>query len=1232
MRLLTLAICLIGLTALGQGSVRRANSLTNLLATVDPANVATGGKVTYLVPGYYDDIDWGGDREITATKTPGATNLGRVWRSPLNTNWFWRAPASTVDNALFWGVRNDGVTDNASNFLALLAYTNSMSLPRGKMLTSSPLIISNAYPIRWVSELGSFQGGWIAADPVVAAELVYTGPTVPVFADFSVGMDSTGTNQMRRLGHRIENVTFNANSNAAIALKVFRVGRGTHDNVRAFNATGTNQYYNDCQFFDIIKTSSSRNDQYPRPIATPKYGIVIDYCQVMDVRQLIAESATEYGIGLFNGTALCDIDNSTAESLYGGGVVIGTGCFQNSLRACWTENNHPSSNWLWIQAGAYQNDITRFKMEKDYSTNPAGTPIGYFRIDGSYNTISRSKIGNAVITGVRNEFNRNFYNTNAPWSDLTGGNQYINHIDETVTYRTNTFDAPFVVYGDYIKLWNNHLNPYPNTILSPGGIGFGSGTADVDGGWFRYSAASMATSNSIVLFKTGANDGLLSAYVYGDTYPRVSWNMDGTWAAGPGGASSTDVSIGRYAAGSWYTPNQLLFFGTTTNSSGPLVGVTGDAYMRVSLDAAGRASFGSGSAPRDAYISYDSPNTVRVNNNLVIANGLTLGGVQRTTWPTDALTLQGQNGAYYLSRANHTGTQAHTTITGLGTMATINDAPSDGNQYGRKNGAWDLIVAGGGATNVFSEMTNILIAGANVTLTVDSTNKTITISATSGGGATNGTTLSVNGGAALTLANINSTTGIAVANTGTNITFSVVDRDFGDVTVSSSGTVFTIDADSVALGTDTTGDYVASVTGTANEVTASGSGEGAAVTISLPATIDLGGKTSFELPNAAAPTVDAFGEIAGDNDAWAAGRGAPSFYDGTATVWLLGTLASDTPSNGQVPKWNTGGTITWENDTTGSGGSSTNILVNTNLVTEANFIDSSTAKLQVDGSKIQIIVSNTLPTGWYGNGFLPLYAGVSNMLTGDLFRKQNSDIREPMWEDGTEWNAVGLRANGGKLSLAEYNTNDWTVLEEFMVVDPTDTTDDIITFGNSGFNNRVVFEADVTLEGALTVNGDVSGLTEIATLLPQNSQPPSSSYATFATRNSIGVLEFDASAQEATRWVIALPKKHTYSSGVSIVIEWCTTATSGDGRWGARIQKLSAVDIDSDSFATAVEGTTTTSGTAGLVNRTTLSAVGVDSAAAGDLVQIEVYRDVGDAADTINSNDLQILAVVLEAP
>jgi hypothetical protein len=44
--------------------------------------------------------------------------------------------------------------------------------------------------------------------------------------------------------------------------------------------------------------------------------------------------------------------------------------------------------------------------------------------------------------------------------------------------------------------------------------------------------------------------------------------------------------------------------------------------------------------------------------------------------------VAGRTGAVTLSTSD---------ISGLGTLATVNDAPSDGNQYARKNGAWDIV-------------------------------------------------------------------------------------------------------------------------------------------------------------------------------------------------------------------------------------------------------------------------------------------------------------------------------------------------------------------------------------------------------------------------------------------------------------------------------------------------------------------------------------------------------------
>jgi hypothetical protein len=67
----------------------------------------------------------------------------------------------------------------------------------------------------------------------------------------------------------------------------------------------------------------------------------------------------------------------------------------------------------------------------------------------------------------------------------------------------------------------------------------------------------------------------------------------------------------------------------------------------------------------------------------------------------------------------------------------------------------------------------------------------------------------------------------------------------GDATISDTG-VITVSSNGVALGADTTGNYVATIAGTSNQVTVSGSGsETAAVTISLPQDIHTGASPTF---------------------------------------------------------------------------------------------------------------------------------------------------------------------------------------------------------------------------------------------------------------------------------------------------------------------------------------------------------------------------------------------------
>lgn len=95
----------------------------------------------------------------------------------------------------------------------------------------------------------------------------------------------------------------------------------------------------------------------------------------------------------------------------------------------------------------------------------------------------------------------------------------------------------------------------------------------------------------------------------------------------------------------------------------------------------------------------------------------------------------------------------------------------------------------------------------------------------------------------------------------------------GDITVTEAGVV-SIAADSVALGTDTTGNYVATVTGTANQISVSGSGsETAGVTVALTTDVALVGDLTV-----------------GGNDIKMSGGTTAITFSGSADVAVTGDL------------------------------------------------------------------------------------------------------------------------------------------------------------------------------------------------------------------------------------------------------------------------------------------------------------------------------------------------------
>jgi hypothetical protein len=165
-------------------------------------------------------------------------------------------------------------------------------------------------------------------------------------------------------------------------------------------------------------------------------------------------------------------------------------------------------------------------------------------------------------------------------------------------------------------------------------------------------------------------------------------------------------------------------------------------------------------------------------------------------------------------------------------------------------------------SNTISGLTNSNLSGTAGITNANLANSTITIAGTS-------TAL----GGSITAATILGGTGVISGSAGlpaglvsgsSQITASVFGAVSGDITITAGG-VATIGANSVALGTDTTGDYVASLVAGTNITLSNNSGEGATPTIGLTNnTISIAGtSTSLGGTISAATIGNAIGAFSG---------------------------------------------------------------------------------------------------------------------------------------------------------------------------------------------------------------------------------------------------------------------------------------------------------------------------------------------------------------------------------
>ena len=152
---------------------------------------------------------------------------------------------------------------------------------------------------------------------------------------------------------------------------------------------------------------------------------------------------------------------------------------------------------------------------------------------------------------------------------------------------------------------------------------------------------------------------------------------------------------------------------------------------------------------------------------------------------------------------------------------------------------------------------------------------------------------------------------------------------------------------------------------------------------------------------------------------------------------------------------------------------------------------------------------------------------------------------------------------------------------------------------------------------------------------PLNNEPPATVFATFDTRNSVPVLDFDDTTDESAVFGAVLPANYA-GGGLTVTLVWmATSATTGTVRWNVQIEAHpnDTFDIDADGYAAVQSATGTTASLSGEQQYTSITFTNgaqMDSLATGESFRIKVTRDANHATDDTMTGDAELLRVVIK--
>jgi hypothetical protein len=144
---------------------------------------------------------------------------------------------------------------------------------------------------------------------------------------------------------------------------------------------------------------------------------------------------------------------------------------------------------------------------------------------------------------------------------------------------------------------------------------------------------------------------------------------------------------------------------------------------------------------------------------------------------------------------------------------------------------------------------------------------------------------------------------------------------------------------------------------------------------------------------------------------------------------------------------------------------------------------------------------------------------------------------------------------------------------------------------------------------------------------------PSSNPAQATSRNGHPLLAFDDTTAESVIFIGSLSEDYDSGSDLLVRIDWvAATAIIGAVTWGVEVEANApaGTDLDADSFDTQQTGNDTTSGTSGVIVRTTITLTNAeaDAIAAGNAFRLRLQRLPADGSDDL-VGDAQVRAVSL---